>query len=363
MPFTDNDYRFMRRALELGELGKGSTFPNPAVGAVLVRDGEIIGSGFHRYAGQPHAEILAIRDANNNGFDLRGATMYVTLEPCCHHGKTPPCTQAIIEAQIARVVISCRDIHNSKIDGRGVDCLREAGIETECGLLADEGQELLEYYNVQNREKRAFLSVKWAQSIDGNIATLAGDSQWISGEKSRKQVHRLRSQHSAIAVGANTALIDNPQLTVRMVESYHRPERIVLAGTNHLPHELGILSDDQPVIVIAEPTHELHWRDINENLTVFFIERGPRFWIEFLRKMYDIGIGSVLLEGGSGVITSAIQSGLVDKLHVFIAPILVGEGTSPVNDLGLLKIADAVKITHSKIHLIDRDIYIEGKLD
>jgi len=357
-----NDEKYIRKAFKLGAKGKGSTFPNPPVGAVIVKDGRIIGQGWHRKKGEAHAEVNAINDAIASGEEIRGATMFVTLEPCCHYGNTPPCTDAIIAARISRVVISCPDEFDSRVSGEGIRKLKDAGIRVDTGILADTGAELIEQYRVQRQQKRAFLSVKWAQSIDGYIATASGDSRWISGERSRKFAHKLRSEHGAVAVGARTALIDNPRLTVRAVRSHHKPARIVIAGDTKLPQELNVLSGRPRTIAVYNNEKPIAGERAS-NVELLKIHSGKNFWQRLLEKLPELGIGSILLEGGGKVIASAFKEGVVDRVYCFIAPMIMGEGIKPVGDIGIEHIKNILRLENPKTRRFGQDIMITGRLN
>ena len=360
---AERDKSFMQRALALGELGKGSTFPNPPVGAVIVRSGRIIGEGWHQRRGEPHAERIAIQDARKRGENLEGATMFVTLEPCCHHGLTPPCSDAIIESKIGRVIISRPDSCDDRVCGRGAEILRGAGIDVEIGLLEEDGEELIEQYRVQREKRRAFISLKWAQSLDGRIACSGGDSRWITGESARREAHRLRSTHGAVAVGFKTALADNPKLTVRHIESHNTPARIVFAGSGSLPVDLNLFDGAARTIVICDPGSDPFESNIPADVEVIEIPRAGNFWGEFSEKILEAGIGSVLLEGGSGVSTSALRSAAADRIYCFIAPIILGKGIPAAGELGVSEVAGAISLNNIRRSEFDRDLLITGTPD
>lgn len=359
MDFTKSDMRFMRAAFRLAGRGKGSVFPNPPVGAVIVKDGAIIGSGWHRKCGEMHAEASAIEDARTKGHDLRGTKMFVSLEPCCHHGKTPPCTDKIISAGISAVDIACIDDCDSRVCGAGLSRLREAGIVVRAGLLDEEGRELLEHYIVQRRENRAFLSLKWASSLDGRIATKCGDSKWISGEKARKFAHLLRSQHSAVAVGFKTLINDNPLLTVRSVKSHHTPTAVVFAGKRRIPEGLALFESDARVVVV-DPSPEQACFGGSALVETLEIPKGDPFWATLLRELPQMGIGSILVEGGGEIITSAIREGAADRIYCVISPIILGEGVSAVNDLCIEKVTDGLHLDNIRRVFYGDDVMITG---
>jgi len=356
-----SDREYMRLALKLGAKGKGSTFPNPPVGAVIVKDSEIIGRGWHSRRGEAHAEVRAIADAEVNHKDTSGATMFVTLEPCCHHGITPPCTEAIIAAGISRVVVSCRDDCDERVCGMGIARSQEAGLKVETGILNEEGRELIEQYVVQRKKKRAFLSAKWAQSLDGRIATKSGKSKWITNERSRKYAHLLRSQHGAVAVGAKTAMLDDPELTVRMVRSHHTPARIIIAGDSKLPSSIKLLSGGPRTIVVHSDTNPVSG-DVLDKVEFLKIPSGPRFWEKLLQKLPHMDIGSVLLEGGSETLTSAFKAGAVDRIYCFIAPKIIGEGIEAIGDLGIDKLDKSLRLDNVRRLKLGDDVLITGRI-
>lgn len=291
------DREAMSRAIELAE--RGFPAPNPRVGCVLVRDGRIIAEGWHEAAGQPHAEAMALADTN-----ARGATAYVTLEPCNHHGRTPPCSEALIAAGVIRVVYAVAD-PNPDAKG-GAERLREAGIEVESGLLADAAEIQNERFLTAVARKQPFVLVKVAMGLDGRIALPSGDSKWITGPAARTAGHRLRAEMGAVLVGPGTVLRDRPQLTARIDRVTNPPVRVVLDPR-------GELDPDQPVFDLQAPT----WH-ITERRSV------P----DLLTHLFERGLTGVLVEGGAGVIGSFLAADAVDALEVFIAPKVLGEGLS-----------------------------------
>lgn len=362
MKFTEMDKDFMREAIRLGALGKGSVFPNPPVGAVIVREGEILGAGYHRRWGEKHAEVLAIEDTQGKGLELQGCTMYVTLEPCCHHGKTPPCTDRIIASGISRVFISCLDEFDARVCGIGAKRLTDAGIEVSSGLLEEDGSELIEHYAIQRLQNRAFLSLKWASSLDGRIATASGDSKWISGEPARKFAHELRSMHSAVAVGYGTLIKDDPLLTVRSVESHYQPTRIVFAGGKVIPNDLRMFGDGAPIIIINQSPDQ---PDIETSASISNIDitTEDNFWTNLLRELPAHGIGSVLVEGGGEIITSVLREKAADRIYCVIAPMILGEGISAVNDLNIGEISGGLRLATVRKEEYGDDILITGRLE
>lgn len=351
----------MRKAIRLGAKGQGSVFPNPPVGAVIVKEGAVIGSGWHRAWGDKHAEILAIESALSKGHDIRGAKMFVSLEPCCHHGKTPPCTTAIIEHGFSEVHISCTDDCDSRVCGNGIEILRDAGIAVRTGLLEDEGRELIEHYIIQRQENRAFLSLKWASSLDGRIASATGDSQWISGYKARKFAHDLRSRHSAVAVGINTLMNDDPKLNVRAVKTHHQPVRVVFVGGHIIPEGMKILDCDGKVILV-NPSPKQPKIEALPELVKIDIPKDAPFWKTLLTELPKHGIGSLMVEGGGEIITSALSEGAADRIYCVIAPIIIGKGISAVNDLEIKKVSDAVSLENIRYTKFGGDVMITGRV-
>lgn len=301
----------------------GQVSPNPYVGAVIVKDGKVIATGYHRGSGQAHAELDAINNAKES---LEGATIYSNLEPCCHtNKKTPPCTQRLIKEKFAKVVISNLD-PNPQVAGKGVQLLKDAGIEVITDVLKEEGALLNEVFFTHITKNRPFIHLKYAQTIDGKIATLTGDSKWITSEKSREFVHTQRNQYDAILIGAQTALNDNPKLTVRTQNSERPIKRIIL--TNKLIHnsELLLLNDEYKNYTIQSI--------LNSNLDLSSI----------LRNLYkEHGINSIYVEGGAKTLDLFIRDNLYDKLSIFIAPKIIGKGRSPHNELNFSLIKDAIE--------------------
>ncbi|MFA6024632.1 MAG: bifunctional diaminohydroxyphosphoribosylaminopyrimidine deaminase/5-amino-6-(5-phosphoribosylamino)uracil reductase RibD [Candidatus Gracilibacteria bacterium] len=290
----------MRRALRLAEKGRGWVLPNPMVGAVILKGEERIGEGYHQKWGGPHAEIEALNSCTESP---EGATLFVTLEPCCHHGKTPPCTEAIIKSGIKKVVVACKD-PSKKVNGKGVLELEAAGITVEVGVLEEAARSLNEAFFTFHEKNRPFITLKMAISLDGKIAAKKGEESPITGEKTRRQVHILRKNHQAILVGAGTVLSDDPHLGVRLVEG-NDPLRIILKGKRALPKTAKIFRDDN--VLILE----------NQNIE------------DLLDTLYEKGIVSILVEGGSEVFTAFLESKKVDRVEVFQAPLVLGEKALP----------------------------------
>ena len=360
-----SDEEYMKLALRLARRGLGKTSPNPMVGAVVVKGGRIIGQGYHHYFGGDHAEIDAFKSAKES---LRRATLYVTLEPCCHHGggkKTPPCTNAIIREKIGRVVIGVLD-PNPRVCGNGVKELNEHGIKTAVGILETECRVLNEPHFKLMSTGVPFVTLKFAQTLDGRIATATGDSRWISGEKFRKLAHKLRSTHDAVLVGIDTVLKDDPELTVRLVKG-RNPTRVILDSKLIISLKSKVLSSEAPTIIATTPRADekkiARLREMGiEMLTVPVNEKDEVSLEGLLKILGQRNISSVLVEGGSGVITSFLRQKLADKLIVAIAPKVMGKGIEAVGDLGIRKVSQALQLDVQKVYRLGEDVVIEARL-
>jgi len=364
LPVQVDDEKFMARALELARRGRGRVEPNPMVGAVLVRDGAVIGEGYHEHFGGAHAEVAALASARSAGIDPAGATMYVTLEPCCHHAKTPPCTEAIIRAGIARVVVATTD-PDERVAGKGIAALRSAGVEVVVGVMAREARRLLAAYFTLRTQGRPWVICKWAQSLDGRIATFTGQSRWISSEQSRRRAHLLRGQCDGVCVGAGTVMADDPLLTNRSGAG-RQPARVVLDARLEISPTCRLLgsTDVSPVIVVTPAPApadragalraagaellELPRADGGVELSALLAELGKREWTY------------LLVEGGRGVLGSFIRSGLADELMVFVAPLLVGGRRSlgPVDWEDVATIDQAMRLTTPQVERIGPDLLL-----
>lgn len=340
-----SDEAFMRRALALARRGLGRTSPNPAVGAVVVRAGKIVGEGWHRKAGGPHAEVFAFRAA---GRRAKGATLYVTMEPCSTFGKTPPCTDAIIAAGVKRVVVAALDL-NPRHHGRGLTVLRRAGIRVEAGLLAKESSEMNEVFNKWIATGLPFVIAKAAMSLDGKIATRTGDSKWITGEAARREGHRLRASVDAVMVGAGTVIEDNPRLTVRHGVRGRQPIRVVVDTRGRCPANTRVFRAGTWVVtgLRSKPT----WRAALERrgVTVILLKtRGEHVNMRaMLRELGRRNVTSILVEGGGGLIGALFDAKLVDRVAFFYAPKVIGgrDAVSPVTGRGVATVAGAVKLS------------------
>ncbi|MEZ0323093.1 MAG: bifunctional diaminohydroxyphosphoribosylaminopyrimidine deaminase/5-amino-6-(5-phosphoribosylamino)uracil reductase RibD [Hydrogenothermaceae bacterium] len=361
----DLDKKFMNMALNLAKKRKGYTHPNPTVGAVIVKDGKVIGEGYHFKAGMPHAEREAIKDAKSKGYDIAGSTMYVTLEPCCHYGKTPPCTEAIIEEGIKRVVVATLD-PNPLVAGKGIEILKNNGVEVQVGVLEKEAKRLNEDFFTYITEKRPFVHLKIAQTLDGKIATKTGSSKWITSEKSRRYVHLLRREATAILVGKNTVLCDNPSLTVRDVKTERQPIRVVIDKNLDIPIFYNIFSHDALVFLITGKTvdrDKIKEREKLKNVEIITLplNREGKFSLrDILQSLYNKGVVHLLVEGGKGVFTEFIRENLWDKISLFVAPKFIGEdGINVIGELGILDINDAKTFKISRLKKLGQDILFE----
>jgi diaminohydroxyphosphoribosylaminopyrimidine deaminase/5-amino-6-(5-phosphoribosylamino)uracil reductase len=327
-----DDRQLMRRALSLAERGYGVVHPNPMVGCVLVQRGTIVAEGWHRTFGGPHAEVDALQKA---GGKAHGAVLYVNLEPCAHHGKTPPCTEAIIAAGVSEVVVAVKDPH-ALVAGKGLAALRRAGVKVRLGIARDEAERLNERFLTFHRTGRPFVGLKWAQSIDGRAVDHRGDSKWITGPEARRQVHRLRAGYDAVLVGAGTILADDPRLTVR--ESPGRsPIRVIVDGRLRISGTerafdgsvRTMLITDRSLLVRPSPVVA---RLLKRGIEVIGLTgKGPYRPDHLLAALAGEGITSVLVEGGPVTTSSFVQASMFDKLHVFVGPILLGGGRVSVD--------------------------------
>lgn len=355
------DEIFMSEALRLAKHANGRTTPNPLVGAVVVKDGRIISVGWHHKAGTPHAEVHALNAA---GEEARGATLYVTLEPCSHFGRTPPCVDKIIFAGIKRVVAAIGD-PNPKVSGRGFEILRKAGISVDVGILEDEARQLNEVFFKWITKNLPFVTMKFASSLDGKIATVTGASKWISCEDSREYVHRLRDLNAGIMVGVNTVLADNPRLTARFAGGKN-PVRIVVDSMARTPVDANVVSDGQAETIIAvtanAPKKNLDSLK-NGGAKIIVAGDGEKVDLKLLmRELAAREITSVLLEGGGTLNFSMLEAGLVDKVIVFIAPKILGGKNAPtaVEGAGFEKLSDSVYLKNTTVQKVGTDIFLTG---
>lgn len=332
--------QYMMMAIELAKKACGYTNPNPMVGAVIVKDGQVLGKGYHTRCGCLHAEREALRDCQSRGVDVKGATMYVTLEPCCHYGKTPPCTQAIIESGIKKVVVGSLD-PNPKVAGQGIRILRDHGIEVVTGVLEDECDDLNEVFMHYIRDKKPFVVMKYAMTADGKIATRTGKSQWITGPEARGQVHKDRHRYSAIMVGIGTVLADDPTLNCRL-EGGLSPTRIICDTHLRIPMGSNIVgtANSYPTIIATRSTDGNKIANLEKAGCQILVQEGPGPGIDLADLMDRIGamgLDSVLLEGGGQLNWSALEAGIVSRVQVYIGNKIFGgkDAKSPVGGHGV----------------------------
>lgn len=360
------DRYFMQLALKLASKAIGKTSPNPLVGAVLVQNKKIVGKGFHARAGTSHAEIIALTEAGENA---RGATLYVTLEPCCHHGKTGPCTKAIIKAGVGRVVVAAKD-PNPLVSGKGIKEMRDAGIEVETGIMEKESIKLNEVFNKYITSKIPFIVAKAAMSLDGKIATSSGQSQWITGEDARQNAHYLRNCYDAILVGIGTVLSDNPSLTVRLGSGEGRdPVRVVLDSKARTPPSCKMLnqvSSASTYIAVTENADQENIKKLSDVgakvITFTSSEKGEVDLNALLAFLGKKEITSVLVEGGAMVHGSFIKEKLVDKVVWYIAPLLIGgeNAPGPVGGSGYQGLQNALRLYDMKFERCGMDFIVKG---
>jgi len=369
---AERDIAMMQRALDLARRGLGRVEPNPMVGAVVVRRDRIVGEGWHARFGGPHAEVVALEAA---GDDARGADLYVTLEPCCHHGKTPPCTEAILKAGVRRVIAAVEDPF-PEVAGKGFARLQEGGVEVTVGVLEEEARRTNAAFFKRTRTGRPLVIAKWAMTLDGRLADARGDSRWISGEASRRRVHEVRRVSDAVVVGSGTALADAPSLTVRHVDPLPergQPTRVVLDGRLRLPPdaEPAASAREVPVLVYTREEAASETGDRAEALRAAGCEvvgagAGPG-GVDLGAVLDDLGrrgASRVLIEGGARVLGSLLAGGLADRVMVFIAPRLLaaGDARSPLQGPAGRALADALPLHDMTAERVGEDVLIEGRV-
>ena len=359
-----NDNIYMRRALSLAKRGAGWVNPNPVVGAVLVKDGRIIGEGFHEFFGGPHAEVNALQGVSDES--AAGSVLYVTLEPCVHEGKTSPCVNLILEKKITKVVVGMAD-PNPLINGQGISFLQSKGIQVEVGLMASRAREMNEVFIKYITTKHPFVLLKSAMTLDGKIATVTNASRWITGETSRKMVHLLRQRLSAVMVGVNTVMFDDPLLNIRLKGVCKNPLKVIADTHGRISTEAKVLTNDPQLTLIATT-------ELADPAKIKQIERmGAQVMICPLKNsMVDLGfvmnslgvmgIDSIMIEGGSTLAFSALQEGIVDKVISFIAPKILGGANAPtaVGGIGIEKMEDAINLTKLRTRKVGQDLMIEA---
>ncbi len=359
------DLQYMREALALARRGRGRTSPNPMVGAVVVKGSTVVGRGFHARAGGPHAEVIALNEA---GEQAQGATLYVTLEPCSHFGRTPPCVGRVIQAGIRRVVVAMED-PNPKVSGGGIRRLRRAGLAVEVGLLEEEARRLNEVFIKHIATGRPFVVLKTALTLDGKIATRTGHSRWVTGAQARAVVHRLRDEHDAILVGVGTVLKDDPRLTVRLEDGNGKdPVRVILDSRGRTPSQARVLTGTSAAPTLIATTKEARLEEVERlkragaEVLILPAHGGRVSWESLLEELAARGCTSLLIEGGAEVNASALAAGVVDKAIFFFSPKIVGGkgAPGPVGGTGVEKMSQALRLEKIRVRCIGEDFMVEG---
>ena len=358
--FTEADYTFMAHAMQLARKGLYTTHPNPRVGCVIVNNGEVVGTGYHIQAGGPHAEVYALQEA---GEKARGATVYVTLEPCCHHGKTPPCTDALIKAGVARVIAAMQD-PNPQVAGDGLLQLTNHDIETEVGLLEQQAHELNPGFIHRMKIGRPYVRCKLAMSLDGRTAMASGESKWITSDAARMDVQRLRAQSSAIVTGAGTILADDPAMTVRLDRVSRQPLRVIIDSNLSTPTTATILQQPGKTVILTCSDDEDAMQELQSaGAQVVVLEKAnsrvdlPAV-LEYLAKQ---NINEVLLETGATLSGAMLQAGLIDELIVYVAPVVMGDDARGLFKVpGLEQMANRIELTIKDVHRIGDDLRIHA---
>lgn len=367
------DEQWMRRALSLAWRGLGRVEPNPMVGCVLVRDGQCLGEGYHAEYGREHAEVNALRAARERGQDPRGCTAYVTLEPCSHYGKTPPCCLALIDASVARVVVATED-PSPQVSGRGLEQMRNAGLRVDVGVLQDEARQVLAPFLKRQKFGLPWVIAKWAMSLDGKLATRSGHSQWISGPASRSLVHQLRGRMDAILVGIGTAMADDPLLTARPAGP-RLAKRVVVDRNLRLPLQAKLVqtAKEFPLIVAtsatdSDPDKRRQLQDAGAMVWEFEFRatRDGRFdYAEFLKRLLhqlaDEKVTNLLVEGGASVLGNLLDQSQIDEVYAFIAPLLVGgPAPNPILGDGFATMNEAIRLNRVSHRVLENDVLVHG---
>ena len=355
----------MERALELALKSYGRTSPNPLVGAVVVKDGGIVGEGYHRRAGEPHAEVEALKDA---GGEAKGATLYTNLEPCCHTGRTPPCVEAIVKAGINRVVAAMED-PNPEVSGRGLDALRAAGFEAEAGLLKRKARKLNAPYIKFITRGMPYTTVKMAVSLDGKIATNTGESRWVTGVEARRMVHHFRNCADAVIIGIGTVLADDPRLNVRVsFPDIRHPQKVIVDSKARMPTRGRTITEDPRTIIAVSPKASLsRIASLEEAGARIEVINGSPVRVDMtglMRRLAELDIVNALVEGGGGVSGSLFEAGLVDEVVAFLAPVIIGGANAPgpVGGRGVEHMIDAHRLVDVTYEQVGDDLMIRGRV-
>lgn len=367
--FDREDLKYMNLALRLAKKAEGLTSPNPLVGAVVVKKGEIIGKGYHRKAGMPHAEIEAFADAKKKGHSVVGSELYVTLEPCCHSGKrTPPCTESILENKISKVYVGTLD-QNPEVSGKSIKTLKNKGVELKVGLLEDKCKEANEIFFKYITNKVPFVILKLASTFDGKIATISGDSKWIGSEKQREFAHGLRNSVDAVLVGVNTVMKDDTRLNVRLNrKNISQPIPVILDSSLRIPLKSKVFKvHSSCIIATTQKAKRRGIKSLEERGCKVLVMKEDKYGNvmlkELLKKLGQMQITSVLIEGGSQVASSALREKIVDKLVFFYSPKIVGgDGLSMISSLGINNMKRALSIKDVRTKKFGTELMIEGYL-
>jgi diaminohydroxyphosphoribosylaminopyrimidine deaminase/5-amino-6-(5-phosphoribosylamino)uracil reductase len=354
--------QYLSQAIELARRAEGDTRPNPMVGCVVVREGEVLARGYHHQAGDAHGEVDALQKLAPG--EARGADLYVNLEPCCVHGRTPPCTEAIVDAGIKRVFIGTVDT-NPRVQGAGIEALRAAGIEVVVGVSEEDSRRVNEAYFKTMEEGRPFVSAKWAMSLDGKIGTHSGESAWITGEAARRRVHQLRDTHDAVLVGTGTLLADDPRLTCR-IDAGRDPVRVVLDARLRAPLSSRVYDREGTVVFVDEAIAEERASELTEkraSVVGLPTDAQGRFEArQVLASLLDFDVMSVLVEGGGTLFGTLFDAGLVDRVYAFVAPVVLGgrDAIPAVGGEGVERMASALRLRDVRVEPIGEDVLVVG---
>ena len=352
------DEQYIKEALRLAKKAQGWTFPNPMVGAILVKNGKIIGRGYHKKVGLSHAEVEAFTNATE---DPKGSTLYVSLEPCNFYGRTPPCTEAIIKEGVAKVVCAVTD-PNPKVHGNGIERLKKAGIEVQVGLCEEEAKSLNEAFFTFHTKHRPFVTIKFAASLDGKIATRTHDSKWITNEKARQFARQLRAEHQAILVGINTVLHDNPNLGARQ-KGKRDPIRIILDSTLKIPLDSDVLRDNNVLVITTSQASKEKLQQLKEKgIAVTRLDKEKIEVADVLKELRKREIISVFVEGGAEILGSFVDAKTVDRFYACFAPILIGgrDAVSAIKGEGVATVAEALQVKNISYRKLDDNILLTG---
>ncbi|MFQ6002741.1 MAG: bifunctional diaminohydroxyphosphoribosylaminopyrimidine deaminase/5-amino-6-(5-phosphoribosylamino)uracil reductase RibD [Candidatus Zixiibacteriota bacterium] len=350
--------QYMKLTFKLAKKGMGRTSPNPLVGAVVVKNDQIIGKGYHKRFGEPHAEANALKACKDKA---RNATLYVNLEPCCHHGKTPPCTDMIIRSGMKKVVCATLD-PNPQMNGEGIEALRKGGVEVDLGILEKEAKKLNEIYLKFITTRLPFVMLKIAQTLDGKIATKLGHSKWITQSDSRRFVHWLRSWVDAVLVGANTVKRDDPELTIHNVRG-ENPIRLILDSAGKISNNSKVIRENKNGKTIIATTDQKTKEKFEEEVEIWKLKKsedGKVDLVQLLKRAGENQITSLLVEGGRGVFTSFLKEKLVDKIYYFLSPKILGKGLDSFGDLGIKEISGSIMLRDCEIRRFENDLLVIG---